>query len=79
MKEYTAAEAASELDLHPGTVRRQIANGRIRATKRGRDLWVTQTEIDRYRRDVLGKVGQYARAKPRAKRAARKMNRPQPQ
>src|SRR6185295_16171458 len=50
-KLYTVPETALELDLHPGTVRRQIANGRLEASKLGRDLVVTQSAIDRYRRD----------------------------
>lgn len=73
MKEHTVAETANLLAIHPGTVRRQIANGRIRATKRGRDLFVAATEIDRYRRAHLGMVGKYARPKRPAKRRAAKV------
>ena len=51
----TTNEAATLLDLSPKTVRRQIENGAIAATKRGRDWWVTPAEVERYRRDSLGK------------------------
>lgn len=50
----TTNEAATLLGLSPKTVRRQIENGAITATKRGRDWWVTPAEVERYRADSLG-------------------------
>lgn len=51
----TTKEAAELLGLSPITVRRQIENGAIKATKRGRDWWVTPAEVARYRAESLGK------------------------
>jgi excisionase family DNA binding protein len=45
----TLTEAASILRVQPATLRQQIANGKLKATKRGRDWWVTKREVDRYR------------------------------
>lgn len=53
----TINEAAAALGLAASTLRVQIAHGRLRATKRGRDWWVTPAEIERYRRESLGKAG----------------------
>ena len=50
----TLNEAAARLGLDPSTLRHQIANGALRATKRGRDWWVTAREVERYERDSLG-------------------------
>jgi excisionase family DNA binding protein len=47
----TLLEAARLLGVMPDTLRQQIANGRLRAVKRGRDWWVTPKEVERYRRD----------------------------
>ena len=47
----TLNEAAAVLGLSPSTLRWQIHNGKLRATKRGRDWWVTKAEVERYRRD----------------------------
>lgn len=51
----TTNEVAAQLGISAITVRRQIENGAIRATKRGRDWWVTSAEVERYRRESLGK------------------------
>lgn len=45
----TLIEAAALLGVTPATLRQQIANGKLRATKRGRDWWVTTREVERYR------------------------------
>jgi len=47
----TLPEAAALLGVTAATLRQQIANGKMRATKRGRDWWVTKGEIERYRRE----------------------------
>lgn len=50
--ELTVKEAAARLGIQPATVRQQIGRGRLHASKRGRDWFVTPAEIDRYRREV---------------------------
>jgi excisionase family DNA binding protein len=45
----TLTEAAAALGVTAATLRQQIANGRLKATKRGRDWWVTKREVERYR------------------------------
>ena len=47
----TLAEAAALLGVTAATLRQQIANGKLRASKRGRDWWVTKGEVDRYQRE----------------------------
>ena len=49
----TLTEAAERLGVAPSTLRRQIANGRLRARKLGRDWTVSEREVERYRRDSL--------------------------
>lgn len=44
-------EAAELLGLAPGTLRLQIANGKLRAVKRGRDWWIVPKEVERYRQE----------------------------
>jgi len=44
----TLAEAADRLGVAASTLRHQIANGSLRAKKRGRDWWVTKPEVARY-------------------------------
>ena len=44
----TIKEAAERLGLAPSTLRHQIDNGKLKATKRGRDWWVTPAEVKRY-------------------------------
>jgi excisionase family DNA binding protein len=44
----TLTEAAALLGVTAATLRQQIANGRLRATKKGRDWWVTKGEVARY-------------------------------
>lgn len=51
----TLTEAAVLLGVTPATLRQQVANGKLRASKRGRDWWVTKGEVERYRSQSLGK------------------------
>lgn len=43
-------EAAARLGVSPVAVRQQIAGGRLRAVKRGRDWWVDPRAVERMRR-----------------------------
>jgi len=47
----TIPEAAAILGLSPSTLRAQIKNGRLAATKRGRDWNVTLAEVSRYAKE----------------------------
>lgn len=47
----TLTKAAELLGVRPDTLRQQIANGKLRATKMGRDWFVTRREVERYRQD----------------------------
>lgn len=47
----TLAEAAERLGVLPSTLRHQIRNGKLRATKPGRDWLVTEREVERYARE----------------------------
>lgn len=47
----TVREAADWLKLDPATIRQQIANGKLKATKHGRDWWLTVAEVARYQRE----------------------------
>ncbi len=47
----TLLEAAALLGVTAATLRQQISNGKLRATKRGRDWWVTSREVARYQRE----------------------------
>lgn len=47
----TLTEAASRLGIDPATLRQQIAKGRLRAEKHGRDWWVDPAEVERYGQD----------------------------
>lgn len=53
----TLPEAAASLGLTAASLRHQVASGSLRASKRGRDWWVTPAEVERYRRDHLGRPG----------------------
>ena len=44
----TVNEAAEQLGLSPPTLRVQILKGKLKATKRGRDWWITPREVERY-------------------------------
>jgi excisionase family DNA binding protein len=47
----TLQEAAERLGLSPSTLRVQLMNGKLRGVKRGRDWWITPSEVDRYGRE----------------------------
>jgi excisionase family DNA binding protein len=47
----TLVEAAASLGVTAATLRQQIANGKLRARKVGRDWSVTPKEVERYRRE----------------------------
>lgn len=47
----SVADAAAELGISPATIRVQIHNGRIEATRVGRDNYISRTEIERYERE----------------------------
>lgn len=51
----TLTEAAALLGLSPDTLRSQVRHGALRATKKGRDWHVTPAEVERYRRESLGR------------------------
>jgi excisionase family DNA binding protein len=57
LQPMTLAEAADVLALSPDTLRSQIRYGRFKARKVGRDWHTTPMEVERYRRDVLGRAG----------------------
>ena len=47
----TLIDAAALLQVTPATLRQQIANGKLKARKVGRDWSVTAREVERYRRE----------------------------
>lgn len=57
MKSLTVTEAASSLGLSRSTLLHQIKNGAIKATKVGPIWTITEREVERYRRESLGKRG----------------------
>ena len=58
----TVTEAAQALGLSPRTLQEQIARGRIKAVRHGPIWWITEAEVDRYRRESLGKPGRRHKA-----------------
>ena len=63
----TLKEAADLLGLAPATLGIQIAKKKLRATKHGRDWWVSPREVERYRRESLGQAKGGPRQALRAK------------
>lgn len=47
----TLTEAAAILGVTADTLRQQIIRGKLKASKRGRDWWVTKAEVERYGRE----------------------------
>ena len=45
----TLIEAAHRLGTSPDNLRGAIARGALKAEKHGRDWWVTDAEVERYR------------------------------
>jgi len=64
----TLAQAAAILGRSPDTLRRQVHNGRLRATLIGKTWVVTEEELERYRAESLGHLGRPAGAKDSAPR-----------
>lgn len=48
---FTLKDAGERLNVTPSTLRVQIHKGKLRSVKRGRDHWITEGEIERYRRE----------------------------
>jgi len=60
MKSMTLAEAAAQLGMSSDTLRHQIHNGRLKATRVG-PLWVVSPrEVERYRAENRGHLGRPA-------------------
>jgi excisionase family DNA binding protein len=53
----TLTEAAVELGLAASTLRHQVQAGRLRARLVGKTYVVTPREVERYRREHLGRIG----------------------
>ena len=53
----TLTEAADQLGLAASTLRHQVQAGRLRARLIGKTYVVTRHEVERYRREQLGKPG----------------------
>ena len=53
----TLTEAADELGLAASTLRHQVQAGRLRARLVGKTYVVSRREVERYRREHLGKPG----------------------
>lgn len=47
----TTVEAAAALDVTPAWIWRLIKRGSLAAEKRGRDYWIEEEEVERYRRE----------------------------
>ena len=54
-KMLTLAEAAASLGIGAASLRHQIADGKLAAAKVGPNWIVKPSEVERYRRDSLGK------------------------
>lgn len=57
MKPLTLAEAGEQLGISASTLRQQIHAGRLSGTLYGKTWTVTEKEVERYRRDSLGRIG----------------------
>ncbi len=60
----TLKQAATRLGLSPRTLRVQVYNGRLKATLIGTTYAVAASEVERYRREHLGKPGPKPKARP---------------
>jgi hypothetical protein len=60
-------EAARMLGLRPNSMREQAEAGVLRAVKVGQTWVTTEREVERYRREHLGKVGPKSKRPNRAK------------
>ena len=68
MREITLAQAGALLGVSPASLRNQVRNGRLTATKVGTTWVVTPREVERYRAESLGRPGRHAAA-PIARRS----------
>jgi excisionase family DNA binding protein len=59
----TLTQAAAALEISASTLRHQVHNGVLPATLIGKTWVVTRADVERYRRDHLGKVGRPEGAK----------------
>jgi excisionase family DNA binding protein len=48
----TLVEAAKTLGITPDSLRQAIARGTLKASKRGRDWWVTEKQLKQWRSSV---------------------------
>jgi excisionase family DNA binding protein len=64
----TRAEAAGRLGIAYGTVAKQVENGRLPARLVGDTYVTTVDEVERYRRERLGRIGRPPAIDPRAVR-----------
>jgi excisionase family DNA binding protein len=48
---YTTTEAAQLLGVERRTVNQYIRRGQLKADKHGRDLFITQAELERFQRE----------------------------
>lgn len=65
---YSLAEVAAELDVTIAAVRKAIERGTLASEKLGWQRVVRRAELERYRRENLGNVGQPTIAEREAKR-----------
>lgn len=62
---YTLVEAGERVNLSPNTLRAQIKNGVLPATKIGKTFVVRPKDLDRYMRDHAGRPGRPKKNAPR--------------
>lgn len=67
-EDLTTAEVARTLGISHGAVRKRVARGvlasRLEETRRGPVRMVTAAEVERYRREHLGRQGRPAKIAP---------------
>ncbi len=63
----TLTEAAAQLGLSASTLRHQVQSGRLRARMVGKTYVVTAREVERYRREHLGRPGRPTHGPPPAR------------
>ena len=63
----TLAQAAAQLGVAASTLRHQVQVGRLAATLYGKTYVVSEAELDRYRRESLGKPGRPKHEPPPAR------------
>ena len=66
----TLAEAAEALGVAAVTLRAQAARGRIHARLVGKNWITTREEVERYRREHLGRVGRPLEDAPKTEMSA---------